>query len=231
MCARRTRVGAVHLRACAPSTSGVVRCVLEKNAAGVSIWRKEPNRELAVAGPARLELLCHTRTHTLPGLPHLGAPPCARGQPFLVPVRSRSQPLISSSPGGEAVLNARLLRRAHRIMKSCTASVAKISHHPDTREQLNPVNGGHRMLIHPSPGCVSVRLQLCPRPRPREPASRHLLLPAHYVQRRLPHHAHHPASCKVAPLFSTLSARQEGPGPPLSSQVASSRLPKTACQS
>lgn len=58
-----------------------------------------------------------------------------------------------------------------------------------------------------------------------EPASRHL--PLSHTPRRLPHHAHHPASCKAAPPIPTLPARQEGPGPPLFSQVASARLPKT----
>lgn len=62
----------MHLRACAPSTSwvhGDVRCVLGKNAAGVSIWRRESEKGLRLQAPASLELLCHTMS----GLPHQGS--------------------------------------------------------------------------------------------------------------------------------------------------------------
>lgn len=40
-----------------------------------------------------------------------------------------------------------------------------------------------------------------------------------------------PLRAKLLLSFPTLPARQEGPGLPFPSQVASSRLPKTACQS
>lgn len=131
----------------------------------------------------------------------------------MVPVGRDPNHLFQVLQAGKLSLMPASLRRIHKIMKSCRTSVTAVSPHLDAGERLVPVNGGHRMLIHLSPWCASIRLQLCPRPRPREPASRHLL-PAHQVRRRLPHHAHHPASCKVAPLFPTLPARQEGPGPP-----------------
>lgn len=175
---------------------------------------------LAAAGPAGLESCSVTHTR----LSRQGAPLCTKGPPFLVPGSLRSQPLISGSRGGEPFFNACLLRRTHQVMKSCPASVATASPHLDAESvpAWSAVGTGCSSPRFLS-GCVL--LQSCPRPRPREPASRHL--PLSHTPRRLPHHAHHPASCKAAPLIPTLPARQEGPGPPFSVKWLPARLPKT----
>ena len=132
----------------------------------VVCWRRrqlesaygEKSRTGALWLQARPDLSCSV-THARP--------------PFLVPVGRDPNHLFQALQAGKLALMPAILRRIHKILILCPASVAAASPNSDAGEQLVPVNGGHRMLIHPSPGCASVRLQLCPRPRPREPASRH----------------------------------------------------------
>lgn len=133
---------------------------------------KESNRGLRLQ--VRPDLSCSV-THAR--LPHQRAPQRTRGSLFLVSAGRDPNHLFPSSPGGEAFFNACLLRRnppGCQAMKSCPAGVATVSTHLDAEScPILPAVGT---------GCSStqvlgagVRLRLCPRPRPREPASRHLL--------------------------------------------------------
>lgn len=64
---------------------------------------KRVEQGLAIAGPAGPELLCHTCPSAAPGSSTVRQRTAIPGSR-----RSRSQPLISSSPGGEAFFNARI---------------------------------------------------------------------------------------------------------------------------
>lgn len=117
---------------------------------------------------------------------------------------------VDLSRRGSCLFKARLLRRAHRIVKSCPASVAKISHHPHPLE----------FWVCKSPAAIVPKTEA-------KGASQPLII---YSRRRYPTTLITPLRAKLLLSFPTLPARREGPGPPFSSQVASSRLPMTACQ-
>lgn len=220
MCPGEMWIGAVHLRACVSSTSRVhsnVCCVREKNAAGVSRWRK--SRTGACDCRSGQDLTCSV-THAR--LPHGRAPHCARGSLFLVSAGRDPNHLFPSSPGGEAFFNACLLRRTHQAMKSCPASVATVRPHFDA--QVLPSSGGHGKLIHSSPGCD------CPVATVPKAEAKGGSLSSFTT---FSHAAAANPTMPITPLRAKLLLSSHSPSPPRGSgappfsQVASSRLPKT----
>lgn len=167
---------------------------------------------LAIAG--RRDLSCSV-THAR--LPHQRAPQRTRGSLFLVSAGRDPNHLFPCSPGGEAFFNACLLRRTHQAMKSYAASVVTASPHLEAEScPILPAVGT---------GCSSARvlsagvwLRLCPRPRPREPASRHLL-PAYFLTRRGGYPTMHitPLRAKLLLSFPLSQPAKRVRGPPFQS--------------
>lgn len=177
---------------------------------------KESNRGLRLQ--VRPDLSCSV-THAR--LPHQRAPQRTRGSLFLVSAGRDPNHLFPSSPGGEAFFNACLLRRTHQAARlSNHARQASLPSRPILTQRAAQFCQPWAQDAHPLKSWVRVSGCDCAQGRGQgsQPLVIYYLLS--HTPRRLPHHAHHPASCKVAPLFPTLPARQEGPGPPLFSQVA-----------
>lgn len=186
---------------------------------------KESNQGLAIAGPARLELLCYTRPSTAPES-------STAHQRIAVPGfrRSRSQPLISKLSRRGSFLQCVPPPQnppGCQAMKSCPTSVATVWPHPDAEScPILPAVGT---------GCSSTRvlgagvqLRLCPRPRPREPASRHLL-PACFLTRRsgYPTMPITPLRAKLLLSCPLSQPAKRVRGPPFPVKWLPSRLPKT----